>query len=77
MTETIWGQKYRKIFLELVDSYQNFFCEEIDHTENIERHDWRDGLENQHVNFDDENVLIEENTVGYLVTSEKALKQFT
>ena len=53
-TETVWGQKYKKVFLELVEVYQSFFCEEIDHEENIERHDWRDGLENQKVNFDDE-----------------------
>ena len=70
MTETTWGQKYRKIFLELVDAYQNFFCEEIDHTENIERHDWRDGLENQAVNFDDESIVMEANDSIYLDASE-------
>lgn len=70
MTETIWGQKYRKIFLELVDAYQNFFCEEIDHTENIERHDWRAGLENQQVNFDDENIFEEIGDSRYLEASD-------
>jgi len=60
MTETTWGQKYRKIFLELVDKYQDFFCEEIDHEENIERHDWKERTENRRINFDDENVLVED-----------------
>ena len=60
MTETTWGEKYRKIFLELVDKYQDFFCEEIDHQENIERHDWRERIENKRINFDDENVVVED-----------------
>jgi len=59
-TETVWGHKYKPVFLELVDKYQDFFCEEIDHDENIERHDWREGLENHRVNFDDENLELED-----------------
>ena len=59
-TETAWGQKYKPVFLELVDKYQDFFCEEIDHNANIERHDWREGLENHRVNFDDENLILED-----------------
>ena len=62
ITETVWGHKYQKIFTELVEKFEEFFCEEIDHSENIERHDYRERLENHNVNFDDEdeNCFIEE-----------------
>ena len=60
MTETVWGEKYRKIFVELVSTFESFFCEKIDHSENIERHDWREGLENSKTNFDDETFVFEE-----------------
>ena len=62
MTETVWGEKYQKIWKDLVERYEGFFCEELDHSENIERHDYRERLENHKVNFDDEdqNCIIEE-----------------
>ena len=43
-----------------MEKYQDFFCEPINHEENIERHDWRDGLENSKVNFDDETPVIQD-----------------
>lgn len=54
MTETVWGNKYREVYAKLVEIYQEFYCEEVDHEENIERYDWREGLENSRVSFDDE-----------------------
>ena len=59
-TETAWARKYEPVFHELVQKYQDFFCEPINHEENIERHDWRDGLENHKVNFDDETSVIQD-----------------
>ena len=58
-TETVWARKYEQVFHDLVEKYQDFFCEPINHEENIERHDWRDGLENFKVSFDDETPVIE------------------
>ena len=43
-----------------MQKYQDFFCEPINHEENIERHDWRDGLENRKVNFDDETSVVQD-----------------
>ena len=57
-TETAWAHKYESVFHELVEKYQDFFCERINHEENIERHDWREGLENYKVNFDDEAPVV-------------------
>jgi len=51
--ETVWGNRYRELYGDLVVRYQDFYCEEINHEENIERYDWRDGLENTRVSFDD------------------------
>jgi len=62
LTETAWGAKYERIFYNLVEKYEDFFCEEINHEENIERHDFRVGLENYKTNFDDEDeFIIEDN----------------
>jgi len=53
VTETVWGDRYRQVYDDLVGRYQEFYCEEVDHKENIERYDWREGLENSRVSFDD------------------------
>ena len=72
MTETAWGQKYRRSFQELVAKYEDFFCEAIDHEENIERHDWRERTENRKINFDDETEMVEESdeALRYLESTE-------
>ena len=38
VTETIWGEKYSLAHRELVERYEEFFCEKIDHEERIENH---------------------------------------
>jgi deoxyribodipyrimidine photolyase len=52
-SETVWGDRYRTVYDDLVVTYQEFYCEEVDHQENIERYDWREGLENSRNSFDD------------------------
>lgn len=59
-TETAWARKYEPVLHELVQKYQDFFCEPINHEENIEWHDWRDGLENRKVSFDDETSVVQD-----------------
>jgi len=56
--ETQQGSSLADLHGQLVTQYQQFFCEQIDHTENIERFDRRRGLENRRVNFDDEETFI-------------------
>ena len=60
MTETVWGEKYLQAHIELVERYEEFFCEKIDHGENIERRDLpggsRGAMETQRTQFDDENA---------------------
>jgi len=55
LTETVWGdrERYKHVYTDLVDRYQEFYCEEVDHQENIERYDWREGLENSKNSFED------------------------
>ena len=55
VTETVMvdRDRYRQVYSDLVDRYQEFYCEEVDHQENIERYDWREGLENSKFSFED------------------------
>jgi len=54
VTETVWGSRYTVVYNALVGQYQEFFCEEIDHQENIEKYDKKDGLENSRQSVDEE-----------------------
>ena len=35
VTETVWGDRYKQVYADLVGRYQEFYCEEVDHQENI------------------------------------------
>ena len=45
VTETVWGDRYRQVYAVLVDRFQEIYCEELDHQDNIKSMtggmDWR------------------------------------